>query len=314
MSQFPIKKRMLAICCTLFLILFAFGGCSSEMITTDTPHLNPENTYGYYFDFYTSESKPNERNGVIQLDSHDDEMIFEVESTGGERELVVQIFVDYRQVPIIVGGVEHYTFFIEASDNYAEAIPFHLAEPLDTSSNHTLLAVLTAGSNVITSLEDFAMTNSYSIALDHVLVFDIDNPLYEARPEYEQTQLVTEFQSVGLLLNGDIENRKRKLEREITVIAGEAFQLQYQAGGYDDCEEMAIIISIGVEQTAINGQDYILCKVENGELVSGIATLNAPAEVGLYEVTGWIVCDPFDTDKSEFLPLDAAYRFTLNVI
>ncbi|WP_242652585.1 hypothetical protein [Desulfofarcimen acetoxidans] len=276
-------------------------------------HIYSENTYGYYFDFYTADSKDKDRNGTITLNAYDDDMFFEVENSGTERELSLQIFVDYKQVPIILDDVEYDTFIIQADENFSEAYQFKLATPVDTSINHTLLAILTAGSNIYTSLADFKMSNHYSIALDHVLVFAPNNSLYQANTSVEETQVVTEYQSSGLFLNSDINGRGRKLTREITVNAGEEFQLQYQTGGYEDCEEVAIIITMGLEQVQINNQDFILCKVENGELVSGIATLKAPEEAGLYEIMGWVVKNPFDADKSEYLPLDAMHRFTLNV-
>ena len=88
-------------------------------------------------------------------------------------------------------------------------------------------------------------------------------------------------------------------DRELKLQAGEEFSLQYQVGGYEDCEEVAVIITIGSDQCDINNQDYILCEVEGGELVRGIANINAPQQVGEYEIMGWVIKDPFDADKTE---------------
>lgn len=312
------KNTMKRIISYLLLSLFFFimiTGCSSSSSTQNNfEHIRPEYETAFYFDLFTAASKDSPRNGIIELQNYDDDICFQVENAGKERQLAVQIFIDCKLMPIIIDGIEYETFTIDSGEALSEVYSFKLAEPLDTNTNHSMLAILIADTDTSTSQADFEVTDQYSIALDHILMFGEDLPMAQADYGYEEVGLVTEYQSTGLLLNTDIENNTRSVpERQITVHPGEEFSLQYQVGGYPDCEEVAVIITIGLKQAQINNQDYILCQVKDGELVHGVANLKAPLEAGEYEIMGWAVKDPFGTDKSEYIPLDAAYRFTLTV-
>lgn len=300
---------LLAILCSAM-----FVGCSSAQDSFD--HTQPDdNTYSYYyFDVFTSASKDNWRNGVIELQDCNEDIYFQVENVGKKRQFAVQIFMDCRLTPIIIDGIEYETFIIDADEEMSNIYSFRLAEPLDTSMNHSMLAILIAGSDIYTNQVEFDLTDQYSIALDHILLFGEDLPMAQADYDYEKTELVTEYQSTGLLLNTDIENHTRAVpEREIIVQQGEEVSLQYQVGGFEDCKEVAVIITVGLKQAKINSQDYILCKVNDGDLVRGVVNLNAPVKAGSYEIMGWVVEEPFDTDKSEYVPSRASIRFALTV-
>lgn len=297
--------------------IIALTGCNNSRIREENDgvqHLVSENTRGYYFDLYTAKSKNLERKGIIELQEYNDDMLFRVENGGQQRQFSVQVFIDCRQVPIKIDGTEYNTFFIDAPENFGRDFTFQLAEPIDTNYNHSLLAILTAGTDVLTNEVNFEMSNNYSIAIDHMLSFGRDNAMAQSEYNIEKTETVTGYQAAGLLLNTDTREYKRTMPgRELKLPAGEKFSLQYQVGGYEDCEEVAVIITIGLEQSNINNQDYILCEVENGELVRGIVNINAPQQEGEYEIMGWVIKDPFDADKTEYRPLDSSYRFTLNV-
>lgn len=90
-------------------------------------------------------------------------------------------------------------------------------------------------------------------------------------------------------------------------------ELQYHVGGYEDCQEALILLSLDMQQIQMDHQDYLRYKVEKGEIVSDTFTIKAPSEPGAYDLTGWVIKDPFSAEAPEFVPLDAAYRFTVNV-
>jgi len=287
-----------------------------QQIETETAKMvtSLDMSSGYYLDLYTNDSKDKERNGKIELDSWDDEMFFEVENQGKARKLSIQMYVDYKQAPIIIEENKYDIFVIDASEEYSNVFSFRLEESLDTNMNHSLLTILTAGSDIYTSQTEFELTDSYSIALNHILSFGKDNTLVNSLYDYEEAEIATEYNSTGLLLNTDITKRSRKLpERELAVKANDSFDLQYQVGGYEDCSNIAIIITVGFNQAKINNQDYLLCETKNGELLTGIANLKAPENPGLYEIMGWAITNPFNDDKSHYLPLESSFRFTLKV-
>ena len=315
-------KKYIRVCqfCILIIVLMqivALTGCNSFRINKkddEVQHLVSENTKGYYFDLYTAKSKNQERKGIIELKKYNEDMFFRVENGAQKRQFSVQVFIDYRQVPIKIDGTEYDTFFIDAPENFGRDFTFQLVEPIDTNYNHSLLAILTAGTDVLTNEVNFKMSDNYSIAIDHVLSFGRDNAMVQPKYNIEKTETVTEYQAAGLLLNTDIKEYKRTIpDRELKLLAGEEFSLQYQVGGYENCKEVAVIVTIGSKQSDINNQDYILCEVENGALVRGTANINAPHQEGKYEIMGWVIKDPFDVDKTEYMPLDSSYRFTLNV-
>lgn len=306
------KQTAKTLCLFLCFVLLLSSGCAA---TPESPsHIDPGNTYGYYFDVFTSSLKELPRDGILRLNSYDDEMFFEIENSSSARQFAVIVFVDYKQVPIEVDGTEYDTFIEDAPAQLSKTYAFRLIDPIDEEQNHSLLVILVAGSDVLTSKVDYEMSQNYSIALEHALIFGDNYAIAQTTYGYDQTGPVTEYQSTGLLLNTDIENNSRKIpERELSVGAGEEFALQYQVGGYEDSNEVVVIIAIGLRQTAINGQDYIVCKTEDGALVYGTANLTAPTEPGDYEVMGWVITSPFSGDVSDYLPLDATYRFTLHV-
>lgn len=309
-------KKTLVSCLLLSILLFGVVvGCSSTPSTKSSlEHIQSGYTNSYYFDVFTLTSKDKARNGIIELQNYDDDIYFQIENAGQEKQFAVQIYIDCKLASIIIDDIKCETFIINSEDVASEVYSFKLAEPLDTNVNHSMLAVLIAGSNIYTKNVEFDVTNQYSIALDHILQFGEDLPMAQSNYSYEEVSLVTEYQSTGLLLNTDIENNTRIIpERELIVHPGEDFSLQYQVGGYQDCETVAIIITIGLKQAQINNQDYILCQINNGELVHGVANLKAPTEVGEYEIMGWVIKNPFDMNKGNYFPLDAAHRFTLTV-
>ena len=69
------------------------------------------NTYGFYFDFY-SESDPNRMDDTILMKDCTEELCFMVESAGQQREMAVQILIDYVQVPVIVDDEIYTTYFL----------------------------------------------------------------------------------------------------------------------------------------------------------------------------------------------------------
>ena len=297
------------------------SACSLPSITTNNieyqegfQHIIKGNTYGYYFDLFLPDAKNSTRNGTILMHRPDEEICVEIENAGQDRAFALQIFVDYEQCNIVVDGQEYGTYFITADANYSNSFSFSIADTIDTRYNHKLLAVLTAGSNVITKEVDYEISNGYAIALDHILVFNENNVVAESK--YLQSEVdYVDGGFEGFVLNNDFLSTEHRVpERIISVPAGEQFKLKYQAGGYSECDTVLFMVSMEMEQTEISGQKYIVCSVPNGSVAEGIITLTAPGEVGSYEITGVIVKNPFASTIDEWLPASNSYRFTLDVI
>lgn len=297
---------------TILVCLISLTGCKKTNYD-DIQHLDSGNTHGYYFDLFTESTRNVPRDGIIGMENYNDELIFRVENASQPRQFAVQFFLNYEQVPVIIDSIVYETFIIDADAYLGNEYTFSLLDEIDTSYNHSLVVVLIAGADILTSETDFRITDHYSIAYNSKLSFNENNHMKKSQYQYEETEVVTEYQGQGLILNTDTVNFARLVpNKELNLMTGEKFSLHYQVGGYKDCEDVAIFITIGLKQANINNQDYIICKLKNGELVSGIIEIIAPDIEGEYEIMGWVVKDPFN-DKHEFFPLDSSYRFTLNV-
>lgn len=54
-----------------------------------------------------------------------------IENAGEDRHIAVQIFIDYIQVPIIIGGETYQTFFVDADKSFSKEFCFQIAETLE---------------------------------------------------------------------------------------------------------------------------------------------------------------------------------------
>lgn len=317
------KKRNISIAyshllCFIFLCLSLFlSGCSVLPKGNDSQpqHIMDGNTYGYYLDVFSAESKDKERTGIIEMLSYDEELFAEIESVGQNRKLMLQVYIDYQQVSINVNGIEYTAYPLEADEHYSETVSYNISNGIDTSLNHKMLVVLIAGADVVTSQTSFELSDQYAIALDYTLSFDDNNALAQSVYPYSELE-PTDIQSSGIMLNTDFsgEEKNQLPERKISVNAGECFDLQLLLGGYENVSDVAVIISVGLTQAKINQCDYVVCEIQDGKYNRGIVQLTAPDTPGLYEVMGWIVKNPFSAEMAEWLPCDMSYRFTIEVL
>ena len=99
---------------------------------------------------------------------------------------------------------------------------------------------------------------------------------------------------------------------EINAKAGSTVNLAYRIGQIGAADSQLLIVTLNYHQTQINNADYLLVDTEASKTAYGTLALTAPSEKGLYEICALVVPDP--TKPNDFLPLENAYRFTLNVI
>lgn len=275
------------------------------------------NTYGFLFGIYSDLSKGQVQDGIIELEHGSDNLYFLVESAGQQREIAVQIFIDYVQVPIIIDGEEYLTFFIDADEKFSQEYCFVINKELDESVDHKLTAVMTVATDKnAANVEGEYPFNDYSIAYDEILDIqgNSDQIIPDSLYDYEEPHETYKDMWYGLIINDDTEEFRRKVpEKEITVEPDAEIELQYQVGGYEDCSEVLFLVSLDMQQIPINNQNFLKLQVTDGKISNGILKLRTPSEPGLYDLTGWIIKDPFSEKAPKYTPLDAAYRFTLNV-
>lgn len=318
-------KKRIGIFVISFFLLILFGGCQLKEDTKKydnkmegMEHLYANNEYGYYFDIYSEISKNKERNGIINIENSSDNLYMKVENAGKKRKMAIQIFIDYVQVPILIDDQEYFTYIIDADDKFSEELCFKLSNEIDESINHKIMAIMTASADINEIHRDDKRTsNAYSIAYDMILELDSNDKqvlMTDKTYDYEEARYIYRDMWEGLIINSDLEEFKRKLpQKSIEVKPNEEIELQYHVGGYSDCQEVLIILSLDMKQIEANAQKYLKCNVADGEIHNGILKINAPDEAGLYDLTGWVIKDPFSESAPQYFPLSAMPRFTINV-
>ena len=54
-----------------------------------------------------------------------------IENAGEDRQIAVQIFIDYIQVPMIIEGETYQTFFVDTDKSFSKEFCFQIAETLE---------------------------------------------------------------------------------------------------------------------------------------------------------------------------------------
>lgn len=306
------------------LFLMFIGGCRQEESINETvymegmKHLYAENKYGYYFDIYSDSSKNRDRDGIIDIEKSTDNLYIEIENAGQERKMAIQIFIDYVQVPIRVDGTEYLTYMIDADERFSEEFCFQLSGEIDESVNHKMIAAMTifADKHEINSLEE-RTDNRYSLAYDLILQFsgnEVKDMGTTKLYAYEEPRDIYQTMWEGLIMNSDLEEFGRKFpDKSIDAKPGEKIKLQYHVGGFEGGQEAIIILSLNMKQIQINSQNYLVCNLGDDEIHNGVLEIDAPDEEGFYDLTGWVIKDPFSESDPEGFPLSATPRFTINV-
>ena len=159
-------------------------------------------------------------------------------------------------------------------------------------------------------------TNGYSIALDAVLDIagNTDQFIMNKLYNYENPRESYKDMWYGVLINTELQDFKRRVpDKEIIAQKNERKDFVYHVGGYDDCTEALVILCMGMEQVDVNQQKYMLFKLEKGKIQDGLVTITMPDEQGCYDLTGWIIKNPFSEEKTEINSVSDTWRFTINV-
>lgn len=307
--------------------VLCISGCSKTNYDTKTEnhakkiegmeYLYEDNPYGYYFDIYSKLSKESVRTGIIEVNSIKENLYFFVENAGKQREIAIQFFINYKQVPVLIEGKKYDTYYINADSKFSNEYSFQIAYPLEENTNYKLMAAMTVSSDIYTTdTSEKIASDIYSIAYDVILQVD---SMYELCKDKEQGYEIpkTEYNDLweGILINNDIVEWKRSLPpKEIVCKTNEEIRLQYQVGGFDNCHCAMLILSLDMKQIDINDKNYVLFDVGDGLIENGCITIKTPKQPGSYDLTGWLVEDPFDKNSIDYIPLRAIPRFTITVV
>ena len=219
-------------------------------------------------------------------------------------------------MPVRIDEQMYNSYYFALDDKELKEISFFLPESISENASHKLTVFLISGANTHAGNLMDNLTNNYSIALDYLLLFENHTSVLESNCKYENIKTLKSDPYQGLLFNLDYSKGKNnKLPpKEITVKSGEKMKVAYRIGGYEDTENYDFVVMIDWKAVRIDNQFYKLVKTEKGRIGYGEVYLQMPLNQGKYEVTGWVIPNPFDKNKLNLFPLDSSYRFTLNVV
>lgn len=257
-------------------------------------------------------------NGVVYLNAISDNLNVQFANfTANDSEFILKLFLDYKEIGFYMNGelMNHYSFPTKAGESFV--FPINIDSTIELNHSHILtIAVLTAPQKHAKTSD--LMSHSYGIVLSYELAPKSGNREIVLSDTFDEPLEYLKLNYQGLMLNFDFEKTENTgvkfPPKDYIVTSGEKIELAYRAGNYDDAEDLLIVVLVDWQQQSINGADYIYIRNSPGYISYGTLEFTAPLEVGEYEVTAFVVDQPFNLKNPDsFHTHDTAYRFTLTV-
>lgn len=259
-------------------------------------------------------------NGVVYLDAIDDNLNIQFANlTDKNSEYILKLFLDYSEISYMLNGEYKSEYIFTANAGESLVIPVTLDPNIPFDTSHILtIAILTAPNKHAYTLD--LMSNSYGMVLSYELAnsngerhISLDSDLECVIPD---EYLSLSYQGIMLNLDFDIKDNVTVKFPPPKIIANpnEKITLAYRAGNYEVSEDAVVILLVDWTQQNINGTPFLYLENNPGYVGYGTLEFCAPTEAGEYEITAFIVADPYGLkgDKN-FRMHDTSYRFTLIV-
>ena len=259
--------------------------------------------------------------GVVFLDKITDTLNVQFANlTDTSSEYVLKVFYDYEEVSFSVNGsdtfVSDHIFTVNTMTSLI--IPIMLDDNLSFDNSHLLtIAILTAPNKHAVDLD--MMSNSYGVCSTYELANRNETRQINAKPTAIGTAMFLEITYQGLMLNTDFDakddNQVFFPPKEIKTGSGETVRLAYRAGNYDEnTGDVLFIVLVDWQQQGFNDNPFIYISNNPGYMGYGEIEITAPIEQGKYDITGFIVRNPYELRNADIFELnDTCYRFTLVV-
>lgn len=274
--------------------------------------------------FVSQESDSDMYGKTMVLDDLSTPIYFTCSHRGKADTVVLTIYYDYKQIPFIVdnSSTECSSYRFQLEDNQEIQIPIILSGVTADENRHKLLFSITTEADNHASSANEVMNGT---VLTHVceLKYSV-NTTDDMIPLMSKTEPDSRFQCedvAPLILNTDYENLYIKESGlpelppfELSVSQNDTLELMYNITGTHDASSALLFVTVGNEQQEINGQDYLLFDIQNGETLNGKIQFDVFQEPGGYEVVGYLIFDPTTSvEETMFQLVETSFRFTLTV-
>ena len=270
--------------------------------------------------------------GDIALTSPQDVLTAGIHNGSDALDFILKVFYNYEEIPFQVLGAEDYDteFLFSLEFGYRIDIPFQLDENLGVSDTTSKLTVgVFVAPDRFSMFDDELFNADYALALNFEIDYGSDDLL--VLPVEEADVIHSEaFTYAGVLVNQDFapydsdlyEGNFRLPPNPVQANPGEEIELAFVANASgiinEPVDSYVIISMLDWHQIDMNGKPYFLVRKEEGNETAGQHgrfSIIAPDEPGFYEFAAIIIPNP-TTRRSinNFFPLDAAWRFTIEVL
>ena len=251
-------------------------------------------------------------------------------NSGKDRTAILTVYYDYQPVSFKVGSSDEYvySYIFNIENGNSIHIPILLDENILKDENiHKLTICIQTGYNEnAVDYENFS--NFYGISLNYDIKYqenaneNISTTTFDEeifKPEKPDDIFYFET-GINFMLNMDYENKTQKEEnliffpdKLIKLESGDNLDLMYNI--YNTNYENALFfICIDGEQTYIDNKPFKVIQLEPNALSNGKITIQVPEEKGLYDVTGYLIYDPFKKANIDNSTVYPSYRFTIEVL
>lgn len=309
-------KKLMALVAALICIV-GFVGCENLESKKDFAEQYAEYGGNMLVLGLENDTEPTE-NGVVYLNAIDDNLNVQFANlTESNSEYILKLFLDYTEISYTFDGQVLSEYIFTANAGESIVFPINLSSDIPFDTSHILtVAILTAPNKHAYAID--LMSNSYGV----VLSYELSNRAFERNmnsgttAEDPQEYLSLSYQ--GIMLNEDFKAENDTMikfpPQKMEASSGEPVKLAYRVGNYETAEDVVVVLLVDWKQQEIDSRPYMHIVNKEGYVSYGILEFIAPTESGEYEITAFVVDDPFSLKNPDNFHLhDTSYRFTLVV-
>ena len=257
-------------------------------------------------------------NGVVYLDAIDDDLNIQFANlTDSNSEYILKLFLDYTEIEYMLDGEIRSEYVFTANAGKSLVFPISLLNDVPFDTSHILtIAILTAPNKHAYTTD--LMSNSYGMVLSYELANSARERQIKESAALEEPSKFLTLSYQGIMLNEDFtaeDNTSVKFPpKKMEVKPGELVNLAYRVGNYETSDDVVVVVLVDWKQQMINDKPYLHIANKTGYVGYGTLEFSAPSQAGEYEVTAFVVDDPYSLkDGDNFHTHDTSYRFTLIV-
>jgi len=310
-KHITVRRILISILLTVIIIaipIILYFYKHHSVVQPEDSHLNGD---GVYFNIFTKRTRGKSITGTFKNINHDTILYASIQNIGKNRHMKLTAYLDYHEIPLNILSKKYDSDNIYLKDGDNIIIPFKLNSKISSDENHKLLVSLFWGTDLHESNIQLK-TNNYSLSYDF-FIQNLQNTNYhlgiETTPVY-----FCNYDFPSVMINTDFNKNTpgaNEPSSEIKVKANSNINLAYRIGKIKPANNQLLLVTMNYHQTKINNADYLLINTQDSKTAYGTFTIKAPSKKGLYEICAVVVTDP--TKPNNFVPLENAYRFTLNV-